>query len=312
MPLSDEVTVVLTTSFTVACPSTALIEATLSSFAFVPGLEQCRTVIVADGFLISTRRRIKMGRLLPEDETPYREYIEALRTRIRAAKGEAALPASEGVAPGGVLPEGVPPGHGLPAALANAVVLPLEGHHGFGWAIKAALESGLVATRHILVVQHDRCFMRPFDLARASRCMAADDRIRYLLLPTRSTRNHAQTIASRCGGAKLPHIVVNGAQLLQLGFWWDSTHLATAEHYLDFVFRERCVKRGTFPEDTLGRQLLSDVKRGGVRAADRYHAWLWAEPVGGDEGGDERVVGHLNGAHWRCWALTEESTLCAK
>ena len=41
------------------------------------------------------------------------------------------------------------------------------GHHGFAWAVKAALDSGLVTTPHVLVVQHDRAFMRAFDLARA-------------------------------------------------------------------------------------------------------------------------------------------------
>ena len=48
-PLHDEVTIILVTSFTAACPSTALIEATLASFAFVPGLEACRVGSVAGG-----------------------------------------------------------------------------------------------------------------------------------------------------------------------------------------------------------------------------------------------------------------------
>ena len=59
----------------------------------------------------------------------------------------------------------------------------------------ADVGKGLVRTRHVLVVQHDRAFMRRFDLARAVRCMLADERVRYLLLPTRSTRSHAQTTA---------------------------------------------------------------------------------------------------------------------
>ena len=88
--------------------------------------------------------------------------------------------------------------------------------------------------------------------------MLADERVKYLLLPTRSTTNHAETMAGRCNGIHLPRIEVLGAMLQQLGFWWDSTHLATVEHYLSFVFRQRCVKRGTFPEDT--RFALHDFK----------------------------------------------------
>ena len=55
-------------------------------------------------------------------------------------------------------------------------------------------------------------------------------------------------------------VTAEHAKLLQLGFWWDSTHLACAEHYLNFVFKQRCVRRGTFPEDTLGRQMLDAIK----------------------------------------------------
>ena len=89
-----------------------------------------------------------------------------------------------------------------------------------------------------------------------------------------------------------------GAWLQQLAFWWDSTHLARVDHYLNFVFRQRCVRRGTFTEDTLGMQMLAEIKAGGLAAAEPYAAWVWD-----DEGRDEecRVVGHLNGAHWRAW-----------
>jgi hypothetical protein len=62
--VSEEVTIVLVTSFTGACPSTNLIEATVSSFSLVPALAQCRIVIVCDGFRTSNRRRTKAGRLV--------------------------------------------------------------------------------------------------------------------------------------------------------------------------------------------------------------------------------------------------------
>ena len=236
MPLADDVTVILTTSYNGACPMTNLIEATVSSFGYVPGLTCCKLIVVCDGFRVSERMRTKAGRLLPECEAPYTAYIEALRQLAERERRQ-----------------------GSSSAWAHAEILALEGHHGFAWAIKAALESGLVRTRHVLIVQHDRSFMRSFDLARAVTCMLSDERVRYLLLPTRSTHHHAQTIFGRTG-VRLPHITVNDAKLLQLGFWWDSTHLACAEHYLNFVFKQRCVRRGTFPEDTLGRQMLDAIK----------------------------------------------------
>ena len=83
-----------------------------------------------------------------------------------------------------------------------------------------------------------------------------------------------------------------------MGFWWDSTHLATVDHYVNFVLKQPSVKRGTFPEDTLGREMLDAIKANGLKAAEPYAAYLWVE----DEKGDNeecRVVGHLNGRHWR-------------
>jgi hypothetical protein len=185
--LADNLTVIVCTSFTAACPATLLIEATLQSFGFVPGLERCRVVIVCDGYQIARNggRRVKAGRLEEADVAPYKGYVAALRARAAAAAAGAS---------------------GVPPALRRATVLELEGHHGFGWAVKAALESGLVTTRQVLVVQHDRSFMRPFDLSRGLGCMMAEPRVGYLLIPTRSTHHHAETMIGK--GVTLPHLEV--------------------------------------------------------------------------------------------------------
>lgn len=284
--LPDHLTIVLTTSFTASCPSTSLIEAVVQSFDFVPGLSQCRLVIVCDGYRVSSagqERRTKAGRILPVDEPPYTAYRAALQVLAGSAVG----------------------------AWSRASVLELEGHHGFSWAIKAALESGLVTTSHVLIVQHDRSFMRAFDLARPLRVMlASDDLVKYLLLPTRSTTHHQKTTAWRAK-VTLPIVEVGGARLLQLGFWWDSTHLASVDHYLRFVLTQKVVKRGTFPEDTLGKQMLDALKRDGLSGITPYAAYLWADelPAGSGHGRSAcevaepecRVVGHLDGKHWRAW-----------
>ena len=56
--LAREVTVVLATSYTAACPSTNLIEAVVRSFGFVPGLDACRLIVVCDGFRVSIRNLV--------------------------------------------------------------------------------------------------------------------------------------------------------------------------------------------------------------------------------------------------------------
>ena len=44
------------------------------------------------------------------------------------------------------------------------------------------------------------------------------------------------------------------------------------------------------------------VRSNGLEGATPYAAYLWDDEGGGDEGDAEcRVVGHLNGAHWRAW-----------
>ena len=91
--------------------------------------------------------------------------------------------------------------------------------------------------------------------------------------------------------------------------------------YRDFVLTQRCVRRGSFPEDTLGKQMLNAIKRDGLAAAAPYAAFLWDDEqrecarsdgrIGslavGSEGREERtrarqedraafaIVGHLNG-----------------
>ena len=289
LELASYLTVVLTTSYTGAVPCTNLVEAVVASFSFIPELASCRLIVVCDGFQLSDRRRTKAGRLIPEDAAPYAEYIDALRTLAANAREQAAAASSNGESSAAASED----------PWANAEILALPSHHGFGWAVKAAIESGLVQTKYILVVQHDRSFMSNFNLANAVRCMlSSEDQVRYLLLPTRSTTTHRETIFCRAG-VRMPYLHIHGHRLLQLAFWWDSTHVASVSHYRDFVFQQKCVKRGSFPEDTLGRQMLDAVKAHGVSGAEPYHAYLWDDRADGEEC---RVVGHLNGAHWRAWA----------
>ena len=52
--------------------------------------------------------------------------------------------------------------HGKSSAFVGTHVLSLDGHHGFGFAVKAALAE--VKTQYVLVVQHDQEFIAGFDL----------------------------------------------------------------------------------------------------------------------------------------------------
>ena len=282
--MAAQLTVVLCTCSTRGSDAADLMKGDSKSFSFVPGPSACRLVVVCDGYQLSDRRRTK----------PAGSSRKTSHPTTSTSMPSVPLQPRPGMQPAAAAAAST---HGPMPRFSRCPVIMV-----FGWAVKAAIESGLVQTEHILVVQHDRSFMRSFDMRAALRCMVASNgQVRYLLLPTRSTTTHRETIFGRAG-VWLPYLHICGHRLLQLAFWWDSTHIASVSHYKDFVLRQKCVKRGTFPEDTLGRQMLDAVKANGLAGAEPYHAYLWDDEEDRDADGECRVVGHLNGAHWRAWA----------
>ena len=75
-------------------------------------------------------------------------------------------------------------------------VLELASNHGFGFAVRAALE--LVTTPLVCVIQHDRTFMRDVDIEPIVRSMLEHQgRVGYVLMHTRSTGNYPVSQHSR-------------------------------------------------------------------------------------------------------------------
>ena len=60
-PLSQLLTVVITTSPISTHPSTAMLEEVVGSFALVPGLRSCPTVVVFDGYKVKDQPRYRSG-----------------------------------------------------------------------------------------------------------------------------------------------------------------------------------------------------------------------------------------------------------
>ena len=262
------VTVVVTTSPVRSHPETRLLEETLASArAFAAGLAGCPVVVVCDGYKVGARSRHRSGIIAPEEESRYAEYRARLAILART------------------------PG----SAVHGAEILCLPCKHGFPYALRRGLQH--VHTPYVLVMQHDRAFVRPTDLQPVLRAMAADPRLRYVGFPTTTTLHHARHVKNY--GLRLEMETVEGAKFLPLVQWYDSTHLASTEHYMRFVYgRDRRVNfsRSGFVEDRLGQAQLADIRQGGMSAHAAYGTWLYFDG-GGEEGGEveKPSVGHIDG-----------------
>jgi hypothetical protein len=89
-------------------------------------------------------------------------------------------------------------------------------------------------------------------------------------------------------------------RLEPLAFWYDSTHCCETSHYREFIFQETkrrdekiadedgsCtrLRLGDFVEDTVGHQLLDEVKEAAIstvgfhQAHEPYGTYLWNDGI---------------------------------
>ena len=275
-----DVTVILTTSPTPSNPSTRLLEIVLRSVVrHEPSLQHCPKVIVCDGFILAPptrtgRIRFKSGKVTHSHAEAYDEYKARLRDLVAAGD----------------------PHRGF----ANSQLLCLGKRHGFAFAIREALR--LVKTTFVLVVQHDRMFLRPGRLPNVLEVMRRDPALKHVGLLQKSTLTYARTVNDKYGIDVGPY--VRRAPDVQLTFvpavfMYDSTHVARAQWYREFVFGNIVTSRGTFRlrtgdfiEDKLGQSMLSEIKALGMPAHALFGSFLLLEDGVGSE---IPVVYHLDG-----------------
>lgn len=254
-PLRDRLSVVITTSACGRNPSTDMLDEVLTSLELAAGALACNIIIVCDGYrcaigegAASAPPKFKEGIVDAASAANYELYKGALRRRQRSeTANEPALQ-----------------------------LLELEARHGFGHAVRAALE--LVKTPYLMVVQHDRPFTRAVDLNQVVSAMEAhSDRIKYMGLPNSVTIGHAEEMLSKHDiHLGLIDVNVDGLQALPLCQWYDSTHVCEVEHYRKLVFGPQSpVDRGSFIEEKLAPAQLADIRRRGLAAAHgRYGTFM--------------------------------------
>jgi len=287
--LHDALTLILVTSPIRSHPSTEMLENTLRSYVVGGKLAACEKVIVSDGCYAcepGQRERQKHGRVPRDWLKPYAAYRNRLDELVEKASSshddeEAHL-------------------------FARCRHVRAPRHIGFGGCTSLALS--YVATPYVMVIQHDRTCLRPFDALRIVSAMrASQDKVRYVGLPTKASLSRCapEHVQHRCGIRLVeddvdPQVSEMCARedirLWPLLFWYDSTHICSLSHYREFVFAQGRVPGGGFPEDTLGQVMHSEIcaaaKVGSWHAVHaRYGTYLFL-----DGGGP--MVGHLRGRRY--------------
>jgi hypothetical protein len=310
------VTIVITTSPVLSHPSLDLLERTLASFAFVPDVHECKLVIVCDGYRKRPGNIGEGADLHSVGKSPRKKYgnlAKAMRSGMvddeyaeRYGQMKATLAARCKLERG-------KPWHPVHAPFAGVELLFLETRVGYGFALREALslERGLVATRYVLVVQHDRTWLRPCSVSSVVAAMesskssestagAAWERgspqvMNCVSFVSRSTLNYLRRLEGRpifrALGVNLNALVQRPSDLsdtqddgdcghcfVPLLQFYDSTHVAVVDFYRNFIFdpRMRLVARGGFVEDKLSAAMAAVMKRDGfVAGHGKFGVYLY-------------------------------------
>ena len=212
-----------------------------------------RCVVVCDGYKVKPENRFRSGQVTEECATKYEEFVRRLRL------------------------------------LAFGKMVRCADRMGFGFALKTALEH--VRTPYVIVVQHDRNFVRAVEVERLVRAMEANAGwLKYLGLPTTTTMHHARHVVSKYNIRVEPRALDSEStdQVVPLVQWYDSTHICETRHYREFVYRGDLVKKGGFVEDKLGQRQLADIRDGGMAAHVPYGTFVL------DDGLTQPMVSHLD------------------
>jgi len=259
--LEDLLTVIVISSPTHTNPHTVLIERVLQSLCLVPELIPCRKLIVCDGYIVDNEERLKKGRVTKEAGENYEQYKINLKEK-----------AHQNVEP-----------------FIKVEVHPLKERVGFGFGIRHGLS--LVNTEYVMIVQHDRCFMKQFDLQGIIESMIDFPQMRCVNLPTSSTTNYYERMDSKFHKFQFlqgKEIFRNNLTFLPLCQFYDSTHIAHVRFYWDFIFPKHFVPKSGFIEDKMGQIQVRDIRENGFQAHAKYGTFLFGD-------GFDRIVQHLDG-----------------
>lgn len=261
MEARDKLTVLITSSPTHTHPSTSLIDHVLETFQLIPSLVECRKIIICDGYRVESKVRYKKGRVTQDQADSYEEYKNNLKQHVN---------------------EKNPLYH-------NTEILELPERVGFGFALKEAIPS--VTTKYLMIVQHDRSFIKSFDLEQVLESMENNPIMRCVLLPLASTYNYRKRMDTKFHKKDIlsnREITHNHNVFLPLCQFYDSTHIAHIDFYKEFIIGQKMIPKNGFIEDRLGQIQVQDIRLNGMEVHAKYGTYLYGD-------GFEYLVQHLDG-----------------
>ncbi|OLN97903.1 hypothetical protein CCHL11_02526 [Colletotrichum chlorophyti] len=315
-PLSDLLTLIITTSPTPSAPSTELLNSVFESFQLhCADLLTCRIIVVLDTFeRVGDVPRLKKGQVTEEGAKDFAAYKDNVKNLVLRKFGkfenEKDLTEAQGEAEYGYN------GRALNIATFAAYrtkdctvsfVEPSE-RLGFGLAVRTALR--LTTTPYIWIHQHDWTLVYDIPVAPILDVMKVADQdeeapVKYICLPSVRMLQYAasahardypqlRTLTTKLKRSFVPpSYPAAEVPLTPLFFWHDKPHIASTRHYLERVFPTRlAIPRGAFIEDTIGHRARTQMKEQGLWA--RWACWLYYP-----DDGKQLCLRHLNGRRWR-------------
>ncbi|OTA99594.1 hypothetical protein M426DRAFT_76260 [Hypoxylon sp. CI-4A] len=311
-PISNVLTLIITTSPTPSAPSTELISAILSSFrTHCEELLSCRVIVVFDTFdRIASHARLKKGQVTPAGASTFNLYKQNTKKLIlkefEQDNDERNLAHSEGEAEFGYdgVEANVIPFSITRTADDRVTFIEPSRRLGFGLAVRSAVR--LTETPFVWVQQHDWPLASNIPLRSLLDIMqtaGADENtlVKYVCLPSVRLLSYADSahvvqfpaLKQLTATLKRDFITRSGATvpLTPMFFWHDKPHLASTEHYLARVFPTRLsMLRGAFIEDTIGQRARNQMKEGD---------WVkWATWLYYPDNGQRLCLRHLQGRTW--------------
>lgn len=204
-PLSELLTIIVTTSPIKSNPSTEVLERAMGTFVLC-GPEfafQCRKVIVCDGFRmhlddggdegverLSSGNPQKVSRRHTNDKQAMRNGI------VNSKQADNYLQFKENLRQ---LCADAAASDDKLSVFRNAIVVELEKRHGYGFALRHVVRN-CIDTPYVCVVQHDRTFMRPTPMIETVRAMWNHANIKYAGFSMRSNLMYRDIFLGKYGG----------------------------------------------------------------------------------------------------------------
>ncbi|KAF9873297.1 putative alcohol dehydrogenase [Colletotrichum karsti] len=315
-PISEDLTLIITTSPTPSAPSTELLSAVFDSFRLhCDSLLSCQIIVVFDTYeRIAAVPRLKKGQVTEEGAKDFEAYKQNVKELVLDAYGlenDADLMQEQGEAEYGYT------GRTAASNIASytvsrtgdgkvAFVEPAE-RLGFGLAVRTALR--MTTTPYVWVHQHDWTLVAEIPVTAMLEVMkAADDDeeapVKYVCLASVRMLEYAGSAHAhdnptlRALTTKLKRDFETSSDpktkvpLTPMFFWHDKPHIASTAHYLTRVFPTRlAISRGAFIEDTVGHRARTQMKEQGMWA--KWACWLYYP-----NDGKILCLRHLDGRKW--------------